>query len=141
MRIAIALALLASPAAAWEFSSSPICTLSHDTDSGSIVVTYDASIPEYAVSITRDAAWPDAAAFAMEFAGGQPLTIQTPRHTLSDDGLTLTVRDRGFGNVLDGLEFNQAARASSGQADAIFPLDGIADPMAAFRRCPELTLS
>jgi hypothetical protein len=32
--------------------------------------------------------------------------ISTSRHALSDDGRTLSVSDRGFGNVLNGLEFN-----------------------------------
>jgi hypothetical protein len=138
---ALAFALMASPAAAWEFTPSPICTLSHSTADASVTVTYHAAIPEYTISVTRTTPWPDAPGFAIAFLGPMPLTIQTDRHELSEDGLTLTVRDSGFGNVLNGLEFNSEAVATSGDAGAILPLDGIGPPMQAFRACPEVTLS
>ena len=63
------------------------------------------------------------------------MAISTDRHVLSDDGRTVTVRDTGFGNVLNGLEFNGAATAILADAAVTFPLDGIAEPMAAFRAC------
>lgn len=138
---ALAFALMASPAAAWEFSPSPICTLSHSIADATITVTYDAGLPEYSISVTRTTPWPSAPGFAIAFLGPMPLTIQTDRHVLSDDGLTLTVRDSGFGNVLNGLEFNSEAVATSGDAGAILPLTGIGPPMQAFRGCPEFTLS
>ena len=47
--------------------------------------------------------------FAIAFVGDSPFEITTNRHALSDDGQTLTVRDRGFGNVLNGMEFNTTA--------------------------------
>ena len=138
-RLALAVTLLASPAAAWEFSASPICTL---TDNAGTTVTYDAALPEYTISITRpDGAWPAAPIFGMAFDGPRPLTIQTTRHVLSEDGRTLTVTDTGFGNVLDGMEFNATAIAIAGETVVQIPLDGIGPAMQAFRACPEVTLS
>ncbi|SMY06527.1 hypothetical protein [Flavimaricola marinus] len=142
MRLILLISCLAcSPAAAWEFSATPICTLSHETEDAAVVVTYDATLPEYTISVTRAEPWPDAAIFAMTFDGGLPLTIQTDRHVLSADRLSLTVTDRGFGNVLNGLERNRIALAVAGGAVAALPLDGIEEPMQAFRSCPQVGLS
>jgi len=57
------------------------------------------------------------------------------------NGASLSVTDTGFGNVLTGLETARVARAVSGPRIIEIPLDGIADPMAAFRACPQVTLS
>lgn len=139
IRLALALLLLASPAVAWEFTPSPICTL---TDNAGTTVTYDATLPEYTISLTRpEGTWPTAPVFVMAFDGPRPLTIQTPRHVLSDDGRTLTVTDSGFGNVLDGMEFNRTALALAGDTVLQIPLDGIGPAMQAFRACPEASLS
>lgn len=140
MRCLIALLLLASPAAAWEFSPSPVCTLTDDT--GTLTVTYDASLPEYSVTITLpDATWSEDPTFAMNFAGPRPIFIQTDRHQISADGRSLTVTDSGFGNVLDGLAFNQRAYATSGDTTVGVSLDGIGPAMDAFRACPAANLA
>ncbi|WP_377511821.1 excinuclease ABC subunit B [Octadecabacter sp. R77987] len=138
MRLAVILAALPFPAFAWEFSPDPICTLAHDTDTAAIVITYDATLPEYALSITlKDGTWPDAPVFGMEFIGPRPLAIGTDRHVT--DGATLTVRDRGFGNVLDGLEFNAGALAASGPTTVPMILTDAAPAVRAFRDCPSDT--
>jgi hypothetical protein len=140
MRHLIALLVFASPAAAWEFSPSPICTL---TDAeGTITVTYDARLPEYSITITlAEGTWPDDPAFAMSFAGNRPIFIQTDRHRNSPDGRSLTVTDSGFGNVLDGLEFNRRAYAISGDTTVGVSLEGIGPAMEAFRACPAPNLT
>lgn len=138
MRIlSFALCTLALPATAWEFSPSPICTLTHRSEAGSLTVTYDASLPEYAIEITlAEADWPDSATFAMGFLGENPISIQTDRHVRSDDGRSLTVTDRGFGNVLNGLEFNTVAAGFAGEFSVSFDLTGIGPAITAFRNCP-----
>ncbi|MEX0956565.1 MAG: hypothetical protein WDZ83_15310 [Rhizobiaceae bacterium] len=137
MRFAAAfLSLLATPAAAWEFTPMPVCTLSNDTDTGRVVVTYDPRLTEpYEISVTGTAPWPDAPVFSMRFDGQRGLVISTNRHRLSDGGRTLSVTDSGFGNVLDGLEFNNAATALAGDIAVPFPLAGAAPEVRAFRAC------
>lgn len=133
MRLFFFLAVLATPAAAWEFSPTPICTLTHETEAAALRITYDST--EYVLTLTlKDGAWAPSPGFAIRFGGRRPLTISTDRHAL--DGPALSVTDRGFGNVLDGLQFNDTATAfTDGQAVTI-PLQDAADPVAAFRRCP-----
>ena len=134
MRFLLPLLLLAFPASAWEFTASPICTVSHVTPEAVITVTYDPREAEpYALSVTQTVPWPDLPIFGMQFEGPRPLTITTDRHTI--DGPTLTVRDRGFGNVLNGLQFNTTASALIGDRVISFPLAGAAEPVAAFRVC------
>ena len=142
MRTALAFILLATPAAAWEFSARPICTLSDSSDVGEITVTYDAQITEYTITVTiPDGTWPDASTFAMAFAGDRPISIQTDRYTLGSDGRSLTVKDRGFGNVLNGLEFNSRAYAVLGETTVGFSLNGIGPAISAFRACPAMNLT
>ena len=142
MRTLLALLLLTTPAHAWDFSPTPICTLTDTQEAGTLTVTYDASLPEYAIAITlAQGTWPAALDFAMAFAGGQELSIGTNRPVISGDGRTPTVRDRGFGNVLGGLEFNTRAYALAGDFTVGFDLDGIGPAMAAFRDCPADVLS
>lgn len=138
----LALVLSASSAAAWEFSPSPVCTLTDTSASGSITVTYDPALPEYRLTVTLpEGTWPDDPAFAMTFAGGRPVGISTDRHQISPDGRSLTVTDSGFGNVLDGLQFNQRAYAGSGDTIMGLSLDGIGPAITAFRACPEANLA
>ena len=140
MRLALAILLLATPAAAWEFSPSPICTLSHDTGTADVRVTYDARIPEYAIEITRrDAPWSPGPVFAIRFDGPRGLTISTDRHGLS--GQTLTVADSGFGNVLNGLEFNDSATALLADQSVTIPLTGAGPQVQKFRACTEAPLA
>ncbi len=137
MRIISILALVPLPAAAWEFSSDPICTLTHQTDMAEIAITYDARLPEYALFITlRSGQWPGVETFAMTFVGPRAGQIGTSNQTLSADQATLTVRDRGFGNVLDGLEFNANAIATSGDLSISMSLHDAPPAVRAFRDCP-----
>ena len=139
MRLAFTLILAASPAAAWEFTSVPVCTLTHDTGEARVTVTYDPREAEpYAIAVTLGAgSWGDGPVFGIRFDGARPLVITTDRQRVSGGGATLTVTDRGFGNVLDGIEFNAMATAATpGRAVAI-PLEGAAEPMQDFRACVE----
>ena len=137
MRAALALLLFTSPAAGWEFSPSPICTLTDTSDAGAMTVTYDPAIIEYTITVTLpQGSWPEAQTFGMAFAGERPIRIQTDLFTISPDGRSLTVTDRGFGNVLNGLQFNTRAYAVLGNRTAGFSLDGIAPAITAFRGCP-----
>ena len=143
MRIALLLACLAGPATAWEFSDVPVCTLTHTNEDGALKLTYDASLPEYTITLTlAEGTWPtDAPAFAMAFAGARNIGIQTDQHVLSPDGRSLTVTDTGFGNVLDGLEFNLRAYASAGETTVGFNLTDIGPAIRAFRACPDANLA
>lgn len=142
MRTALTFLLLTSPAAAWEFSPRTVCTLTDTSDAGEIIVTYDAEITEYTITVTLpDGRWPNDPVFGMDFAGERPISIQTDRYTLSNDGRSLTVKDRGFGNVLNGLEFNTRAYAVLGDATVGFSLDGIDPAISAFRACPVMNLA
>lgn len=138
VRLVLALALLALPAQAWEFTPFPVCTLTHETPEAALRITNDPSLPEpYAIALTRPQPWPEAPSFAIRYDGRRPFTITTNRHTLSDDGRSLTVTDRGFGNLLDGLEFNETATALTDGLAVLFPLTGAAEPVRAFRACGE----
>ncbi|SLN46442.1 hypothetical protein [Pseudooctadecabacter jejudonensis] len=122
---------------AWSFSPDPICTLTHQADAAEIAITYDDSLPEYALFITlRQGEWPASASFEMTFQGGIPVTIGTTRHVISADGATLSVRDRGFGNVLDGIEFNAGLAALAGGARVTADTRDAAEAVQAFRACP-----
>lgn len=102
-----------------------------------MTVTYDPEIAEYAITVTlADDTWPTGSTFGMAFASDRPINIQTDRFTLSDEGRSLTVKDRGFSNVLDGLEFNARAYAILGDMTVGFSLDGIETAIEAFRSCP-----
>lgn len=137
MRTALTLCLiLATPAAAWDFTPVPVCTLTHDSGGAALRITHDPSQADpYAITLTRPGGWPAGPVFALRYDGGRALTIQTTRHVLSDGGLRLTVTDRGFGNVLDGLEFNATATALIGDIAEPFALEGAAEPVRAFRAC------
>jgi hypothetical protein len=45
------------------------------------------------------------------------------------------VTDSGFGNVLDGLQFNDTATAVTGAAELRIPLEGAAPAVEDFRAC------
>ena len=141
MRLALLLLPLATAAPAWEFTPGLPCRLSHDTPQARMELTYDPTGPLYTITITRSAPWPDAAAFGMRFDGPRGRSIGTDRHRLSADGRSLTVVDTGFGNVLDGLQYNHTATALSGDTALSFPLEGAAGPVAAFRACEGPALS
>ena len=136
MRYLIALMLTALPAAhvhAWEFAPAPICTLTHSEAETGVKLTYDHASGLYAIAITTTQGWPAAAAFSIRFDGGRSNTISTTRH--QTDGATITVTDAGFGNVLNGLEFNDTATAFTDTAATTFSLTGAAEPVQKFRDC------
>lgn len=140
MRIALILAILPFPATAWEFSPTPICTLSHQNADAEFTVTFDASLPEYALSIRlATGIWDTSPVFQLSFLGANSLQIGTIEHSFSADSTTLFVRDSGFGNVLDGLEFNDAAIASAAPKSVSFDLTNADPAIQAFRECPSNT--
>ncbi|MEM9999736.1 MAG: hypothetical protein AAF940_02545 [Pseudomonadota bacterium] len=123
------------PAFAWEAKFGPICELIYEGEPAGVRLTYDPSIPEYSIAITPNQPWPEGPIFAMRFDGPRGNMISTNRHQLSDGGATVTVIDRGFGNVLNGLEFNDTATALLGDRSVTVPLDGAAPEVQAFRAC------
>lgn len=129
---------LSTPAVAWEFTDSPICTLTNDGNPLTVQVTFDPAIGEYAIHLTlpaSSAGWANAPVFALQFTGARSLTISTPSHSLSEDQRTVTVRDSGFGNVLNGLQYNAIATAMLGNEAIMFSLTDAADPVESFRNC------
>lgn len=142
MRILMFSLLFGTPAAAWQATIGEICTLAHETVSAHIFLTYDPSEPLYTLTVTRKTdAWTPAPWFAMRFEGPRQIEIATPRHALSDDASGLTVTDTGFGNVLDGLEYNATAYAFTQDRITQFPLDGAAPEVRKFRECAGAQLS
>lgn len=137
--VTVALTLCFAPLSslAWEFTPVPICTLFHQGDDIAVMVTYDPNGGEYAIHLSREGGWPESSVFSMRFEGPRGLTISTTRHVIeSEDTRTLTVRDRGFGNVLNGLNFNQKAVAILGDLEVPVSLDGAAPAVEEFRACP-----
>ena len=136
-RAALALCVLAAPAAAWEFEARPVCTLSHVAAAAKITVTYDPRAAQpYAIRlILAEGTWGEGPVFAMRFEGARPVVISTDRHAV--EGGALTVTDRGFGNVLAGIEAGGTVRAATAGREVSVPLAGAAGPVAAFRACTE----
>lgn len=135
LRIVAILMLASTPAAAWEANSDGLCTLLHNEGAGSVRVAYDTSTQTYSISITSSRLWRSGPIFAMRFDGPQSNMISTNRHVISDDGMKLTVTDSGFGNVLDGLEFNQTATAVLGEQTLTFGLETAGPAVREFREC------
>ena len=133
MRFLFTLLITALPASAWEFSPLPICTLDHVEDDLAVRVTYDPATELYAITLTRPQGWPADPTFSIRFDGGRPLTISTTRHDI--DPATISVTDTGFGNVLNGLQFNTSATAFTATGSATFSLEGAANPVLKFREC------
>lgn len=133
------LALSTGSSVAWEAGvDGRFCTLDHTEGDMAVRLTYDPSVPLYTIAIRTAEPWDVAPQFAMTFEGPRPNTIRTDRQVLAPDLRTLSVSDRGFGNVLDGLQFNTIARASSGTTTVSLSLDGAADEVEAFRACGEV---
>ena len=127
------------PAFAWETGvEDGLCTLTHTEESVAVRLTYDPSVPLYTITVTRSEGWEAAPEFGIRFEGVRSNTIRTDRHVLSPDGLSLSVSDRGFGNVLDGLQFNEMAIGFSAEAEAVVSLDGAAPAVEAFRSCGQV---
>jgi hypothetical protein len=136
--VSLSVLLVAAPAAAWDFVPSPVCTLSHATEEAEVTVTYDPRRTQaWTIAVTVAGSWPAAPTFGIAFDGPRALSIGTDRHVLGDGGRTLSVSDTGFGNVLDGLQFNATATAVSGDRSVILPLDGAAPEVEKLRACAE----
>lgn len=136
MRNLIPLLLLANPAAAWEFTPTPLCTLTHDTPDLALKIAHDPGPPLYSLTLTlKSGKWAASPTFGIAYSGPNALSIGTDRHSI--DGPTLTVQDSGFGNVLDGIEFNRIATAFTPSLALNIPLDGAAGPVQQFRACAE----
>jgi len=125
-----ALCLPALGAAAWEFTPSPVCTLTDASSPTRLEITFDGEI--YAMTLTHPDGWPDAAAFSIQFAPNGPF-ISTNRHQVV--GPALSVSDSGFGNVLTGLEINTRAVAILGPLEREIDLNGARPAVEAFRAC------
>lgn len=141
MRFFLLFLLLPLPAQAWTFTPGVICRLSHETAEARIALTYDPRLPLYSVTVSRAAALPRTEVFSMQFLGPQGRIIATDRHSFSADGTSVTAEDSGFGNVLDGLQFNMQAEAILGDTIIAFPLEGASQPVADFRRCADLPVT
>jgi len=135
MRLILLLALLPASAQAWTFTPGLVCRLSHETQEASIELTYDPSGPLYSLTVSRAEALPNVEPFIIRFIGPAERVISTNSHSFSDDRSSVTAEDRGFGNVLDGLQFNDTAEAVLGSTTLTFPLQGAAEPVAQFRAC------
>jgi hypothetical protein len=139
MRLILLLALLqfchTGQAQAWTFTPGLICRLSHETQDAAIALTYDPSGPLYSLTISRAEPLPKVEPFVMRFNGPAGRVISTNNHSFNTDQTAVTAQDKGFGNVLDGLQFNDTAEAILGTTTLTFPLQGAADPVAQFRAC------
>ena len=133
----VAVLLAPATALAWTFTPLPVCTLAHDEPGVSVRITFDPSRPQaYAIAVTRRGGnWTTEPRFSILFDGAYPLTISTDRLTIGDDLTSITVSDTGFGNVLDGLEFNTRATARQGDVSVPFDLTGAAPEVRRFRAC------
>lgn len=135
IRVLAVLLLTTAPVLAWEAKSGRICELTYDGVNASVRVTYDPAVPEYSIAVTSQRPWPNDPIFAMRFDGPRGNTITTGRQVISRDGTTVTVTDSGFGNVLNGLEFNQTATAVLGDRTVTVPLDDAGPAVRDFRVC------
>lgn len=142
MRALLALLLTTSAATAWEVSSDgPICLLTHATDDAVITVSHDPRQGDpYAIEVVRSGeAWARGSVFIIRFDGPNQLTISTSRYVLSDDGFSLRVADKGFGNVLAGMAQNFVGVAVLGGKTVLIPLVGAPPKVAAFEACVSAT--
>ena len=136
LRAAAILICTAAPAFAWEARvSGAVCELTNEDKAAQVRLTYDPAIPEYSISITSGQGWSPSPTFAIRFEGPRGLTISTQRQVISGDRGTVTVKDSGFGNVLDGLEFNNTATAILGNEAVTFGLENAGPAVRAFRAC------
>lgn len=138
MRALLLLVLSSGSALAWDVTLGPVCVLRHETPGLAVELTYDPAVPRYTITLTRPEGWPARRIFGLRFEGPRGNLITTDRQRI--DGPGLTVEDRGFGNVLDGMQANQRMVAVMGDGAlvdiAAVPLDGAAPAVQLFRDCP-----
>ncbi len=138
--IAVVLSLLGSSAniGAWTFTPSPICTVEHQTELIELELTYNHASGVYALKLTKpELTWDASRKFSMRFEGSKPIFISTTNHEFSSDMKSLIASDSGFGNVIDGLQFNTLAAAITDNERIFIPLTGAEPKIDAFRNCAE----
>ena len=136
------LVALTAPVSAWEFTETDICTVTHDAADVTVTLTFDPATDIYDIALALSSAtWGDGSNFRIVFDGPNPIAIGTDRQNINDGRTTLNVSDSGFGNVLDGIQFNRQMTASLGAQSITIPLAGAAEPMVAFRLCPSAATS
>ncbi|MEL7300519.1 MAG: hypothetical protein AAFM92_09075 [Pseudomonadota bacterium] len=133
MRPVLLLLASALPAAAWDFTAGAPCTLTHAEPPLEVVLTHDPATPLFTITLRRTEPWPVGGIFSITFEGG--MTISTNRQILSEEGRALTVADRGFGNVIDGMAGAPGAIARLGDVEERFSLAGAAEPARALEAC------
>jgi len=131
LRAALIIAgLIGSPSLAWDFTTSPICTV---TDRGSDTALKLAFDGEFCVlHLSHLEGWQNDEVFAIRFAPNGPF-IQTTRHQIDDQ--TLSVSDAGFVNVLKSLQDNQVGQVLLGETVRNIDLSGAYPPVENFKNC------
>jgi hypothetical protein len=136
------MASFASPATAWEFIETTVCTVSHAGDDVEVAVVFDPSAALYTITLTlQQGTWPQSNAFRLRFDGPRALIIGTDRHSYSPDGRSLSVSDSGFDNVLDGIGLNQSMTALVADQSVSVATTDAKPAMDAFRACPSAPIS
>ena len=131
LRAALIIArLIGSPSLAWDFTTSPICTVTDRGSDTGLKLTFDGEL--YALHLSHLEGWQNAEVFAIRFAPNGPF-IQTTWHQI--DGQTLSVSDAGFGNVLKGLQDNQVAQVLLDETFREIDLNGAYTPVENFKNC------
>ncbi|MEM1238066.1 MAG: hypothetical protein AAGI10_13945 [Pseudomonadota bacterium] len=131
--IYLPLAFAATPAATWEFTPGLPCLLTHEEPGLEVTLTHDPTQPLYSITITRQAPWAAGDVFSIAFGNGP--TISTNRQEISDEGRSLTVSDRGFGNVIAGIAAGGTATATLGADSVSFSLADAAEPAFDYAAC------
>ena len=139
--MALMISVCATQASAWTFTETDICRLTYAEDAAAVEITFDPSENIYSITLTRPEPWPAAPTFQLRFDGPIPLIIGTDQHELTDDGQSLSVRDTGFGNVLDGIQYNAMMTALIGDEAVTLSTMTAPDAVEAFRNCPSSPLS
>ena len=136
MRALFIFLMSTSAAFAWNFTPDPICRVTEKQDLLEINLTYDHATEIYAIAFTKsEAPWEQGAQFSIRFEGPRPKLIRTNRHEFSADGYTLTASDTGFGNVLDGIQYNTLAAIQTGDERIFIQIHKSFPAMEAFRKC------
>lgn len=143
MKVALAaLCLCATQSIAWEFTETTICTVTHNSADLRVELIFDPAASLYEIALIRpDTPWAQADAFRLQFDGPRPLIIGTDRHERTPDGSRLSVTDTGFGNVLDGLQFNDTMTARNGDQTVSVETTDATAALEAFRDCPSTPTS
>ncbi|MEM7243261.1 MAG: excinuclease ABC subunit B [Pseudomonadota bacterium] len=136
MTFGLSLLFVSEFASAWTFSPDPICRVTEKQQLIEIDLTYDHATEIYAIAFTKtEAPWAQSQEFSIRFEGPRPKLIRTNRHQFSADGFTLTASDTGFGNVLDGLQYNTLAALQTGDERIFIQIHKSFPAIEAFRKC------